>query len=71
MKEITREWVRSLLPIRRPEAHKGSFGRVLVVAGSREMCGAGLLCAKSALLAGAGLVFWALPESMQPSFAAA
>jgi NAD(P)H-hydrate epimerase len=70
MKEITREWVRSLLPIRRPEAHKGSFGRVLVVAGSREMCGAGLLCAKSALLAGAGLVFWALPESMQPSFAA-
>ncbi len=35
------------------------------------MCGAGFLCAKSALLAGAGLVFWALPKSMQPTFAAA
>lgn len=42
-----------------------------MVAGSRTMCGAGFLCAKSALLAGAGLVFWALPKSMQPAFAAA
>ncbi len=71
MKQITRETFRSLLPARPRQAHKGSFGRVLVVAGSRMMCGAGLLCAKSALRAGAGLVFWALPESMQPAFAAA
>ena len=71
MKQITRETFRSLLPKRPRQAHKGSFGRVLVVAGSRTMCGAGLLCAKSALRAGAGMVFWALPESMQPSFAAA
>lgn len=71
IKKITREEVRSLLPVRPADANKGSFGRVLVVAGSRTMCGAGFLCAKSALLAGAGLVFWALPKSMQPAFAAA
>ncbi|MBR4591765.1 MAG: NAD(P)H-hydrate dehydratase [Elusimicrobiaceae bacterium] len=71
MKEITRSAVARLLPVRVPDAHKGDYGRVLVVAGSRGMCGAGFLCAKSALLVGAGLVYWALPESMQPSFAAA
>ncbi len=59
------------LPKRPSNAHKGTFGRVLVVAGSRSMCGAGFLCAKSALMAGAGLVYWALPQSMQPAFAAA
>ena len=71
MKKITRSVVARLLPARAKTAHKGDFGRVLVVAGSRTMCGAGLLCAKSALTAGAGLVYWALPQSMQPSFAAA
>ncbi|MGN0023998.1 MAG: NAD(P)H-hydrate dehydratase [Candidatus Avelusimicrobium sp.] len=71
IKKITCEEVRSLWPVRPQDANKGSFGRVLVVAGSRTMCGAGFLCAKSALLSGAGLVFWALPKSMQPSFAAA
>ena len=68
---ITSPLVRNWLPQRPPTAHKGSFGRVLVVAGSRTMCGAGFLCAKSALTAGAGLVYWALPKSMQPAFAAA
>lgn len=71
MKKITRAVVSHLLPGRAPEAHKGNFGRVLVIAGSRGMCGAGLLCAKSALCAGAGLVYWALPQTMQPAFAAA
>lgn len=71
IKKLTHADIRSLLPVRPANAHKGSFGRVLVVAGSRTMCGAGFLCAKSALLAGAGLVFWALPKSMQPAFAAA
>lgn len=71
IKELPRELVRSLWPVRAQAANKGSFGRVLIVAGSRTMCGAGFLCAKSALLAGAGLVFWAMPKSMQPSFAAA
>ena len=71
MKKITRSTVARLLPVRANTAHKGDLGRVLVVAGSRTMCGAGFLCAKSALTSGAGLVYWALPQSMQPAFAAA
>lgn len=71
MPPITRPLVASRWPARAVNAHKSSCGRVLVVAGSRCMCGAGLLCAKAALRAGAGLVYWALPQEMQPSFAAA
>lgn len=71
MQPITQVLVHQWLPARVQTAHKGNFGRVLIVAGSRSMCGAGFLCAKSALLAGAGLVYWALPKSMQPAFAAA
>lgn len=70
MQLITQAQVKTWLPVRSADDHKGKFGRVLVVAGSRTMCGAGFLCAKSALMAGAGLVYWALPASMQPSFAA-
>ena len=70
MQFITQAQVKSWLPVRSAGAHKGNFGRVLVIAGSRMMCGAGFLCAKSALVAGAGLVYWALPASMQPTFAA-
>ncbi len=43
-------------------ANKGKSGKVWVLAGSRQMPGAGYLCARSALRAGAGLVTWALPE---------
>lgn len=71
MQPITQAQVKKWLPVRDANAHKGCFGRVLVIAGSRGMCGAGFLCAKSALAAGAGLVYWALPASMQPAFAAA
>lgn len=71
MHVVTQAQVKEWLPVRLPQAHKGQFGRVLVVAGSRSMCGAGFLCAKSALTVGAGLVYWALPASMQPAFAAA
>ena len=71
IQKILPDAVSSSLPFRARGAHKGNFGRVLIVAGSRTMCGAGFLCAKSALTAGAGLVYWALPASMQPYFAAA
>ena len=46
----------SSLPPRRPNAHKGTFGRVLIIGGSVGMSGAGYLAAKAALRAGAGLV---------------
>lgn len=52
------------LPKREPHAHKGSVGRVLVVAGSRGLSGAAYLCSKAALRAGAGLVTLACPESI-------
>ncbi len=48
---------------RRPaDSHKGTFGHVLVVAGSRGMSGAAILCASAAIRGGAGLVTLAAPE---------
>ena len=44
------------LPPRRPYTHKGSYGRVLVIAGSRDISGAAYLAAKAAYRTGAGLV---------------
>jgi NAD(P)H-hydrate epimerase len=56
---------------RRADSHKGDFGRVLVVAGSRGMSGAAVLCASAALRGGAGLVRVALPGDILPIVAAA
>ncbi len=55
----------SSLSQREPEAHKGDFGRVLVVGGSRGMIGAPALAANAALRGGAGLVTIAAPEPVQ------
>lgn len=68
---LTRRLVCSFLPNRPKQAHKGSFGRVLVVAGSDSMSGAGVLCARAVLQTGAGLVCLALPQSRQCVAAAA
>jgi NAD(P)H-hydrate epimerase len=61
---ITAELVKEWLPSRPNLAHKGNFGRVLVVAGSRGMTGAACLTGESALRAGAGLVTVAVPETL-------
>ena len=61
--------VRQLLPERPLEAHKGTFGTVLVVAGSVNYTGAGLLAGKAAYRAGAGLVTWALPAVLHEAVA--
>jgi NAD(P)H-hydrate epimerase len=53
------------LPPRRPDSHKGTYGRVLVVAGSRGMTGAAVLCGSAALRGGAGLVQVACPADVQ------
>src|SRR6478735_5215672 len=55
-----------VLPPRPRDAHKGDFGRVLVVAGSRGMSGAAALCASAALRGGAGLVRVAVPAGVLP-----
>jgi NAD(P)H-hydrate epimerase len=46
------------------DSNKGTFGRALIVAGSRRMSGAAVLCASAALRGGAGLVFLAVPEGI-------
>ena len=61
---IERAGARIRLPSRPPNGHKGTFGRVLVVAGSTGMSGAAILCAKGALRAGAGLVTVACPSAI-------
>jgi hydroxyethylthiazole kinase-like uncharacterized protein yjeF len=58
-----------LLPERPARAHKGTFGRLLVVAGSLDYAGAALLAASAGARAGAGLVVLAIPASLQPLFA--
>ena len=57
------------LPTRRPEGHKGDYGRVLVVGGSLGMVGAPALAANAALRSGAGLVRMALPDVIQQTVA--
>lgn len=61
---LTRGWVASRLPARDASAHKGTFGRLLVVAGSMEYAGAALLASLGAARSGAGLVCLASPESV-------
>jgi hydroxyethylthiazole kinase-like uncharacterized protein yjeF len=58
-----------LLPERPARAYKGTFGRLLILAGSLDYAGAALLAASAAARAGAGLVVLAVPASLQPLFA--
>jgi len=62
-------WAKSVLPERPLEANKGTFGRVLVVAGSINYIGAAYLACSGALRVGAGLVTLATARSLQPVLA--
>ena len=62
--------IAALLPDRPARGHKGTFGKLLVIAGSLDYAGAALLVCRAAGRAGAGLVTLAVPESLQPLFAA-
>lgn len=62
--------VAALLPERPVRGHKGSFGKLLVIAGSLDYAGAALLVCRAAARSGVGLVTLAVPESLQPLFAA-
>ena len=64
VKELNHKGVLALLPDRDPWGHKGSFGRVLLLCGSRGYTGAAYLSAMGALRSGAGLVFLGVPESI-------
>jgi NAD(P)H-hydrate epimerase len=60
--------IASLLPQRPPDAHKGSMGRVLVLAGSCGYTGAAVLTSMGALRSGCGLVTLGVPRSLNTIF---
>lgn len=61
---LDQDSVRALLPDRDPWGHKGSFGKILLLCGSRGYTGAAYLAAMGALRTGAGLTFLGVPESI-------
>jgi NAD(P)H-hydrate epimerase len=54
--------IRTLLPVRKRDTHKGDYGKILLLCGSRGFTGAAALAARGALRTGAGLVYLAVPE---------
>ncbi|MBK9144423.1 MAG: NAD(P)H-hydrate dehydratase [Candidatus Melainabacteria bacterium] len=58
--------VREILPMRPMDSHKGTFGRLLTIAGSLGMTGAALLAGLSSLKSGAGLCYLAVARSLLP-----
>ena len=64
MKYINETTIRTLLPIRKRDTHKGDYGKILLLCGSRGFTGAAALAARGALRTGAGLTYLAVPESI-------
>lgn len=61
---IDKNLAKYLLPKRSDNSHKGSFGKILLIGGSKSYPGAIMLSSKSAVKSGAGLVYSAFPESL-------
>ncbi|MEW4371211.1 NAD(P)H-hydrate dehydratase [Paenibacillus kandeliae] len=66
---ITEDTLRQALQVdtertRAVDGHKGTYGHVMIVGGSLNMSGAGLMASRSALRIGSGLVTWLLPEQL-------
>jgi NAD(P)H-hydrate epimerase len=64
MEAITEKYVQQYIKPRKPETHKGDYGRVLIIAGSLGMGGAAIMCGKAALRSGAGLVTLSVPREL-------
>lgn len=67
---MTADMIRSLLPARPLNANKGTFGKLMVIAGSINYVGAAYLACEAAMRSGTGLVTLATPASLQPMLAA-
>jgi hydroxyethylthiazole kinase-like uncharacterized protein yjeF len=70
LETIEREAASALVPERPAYSHKGDYGHVLVVAGSKGKTGAALMAAKACLRAGAGMVTIGIPETLAGVFQA-
>lgn len=66
---VTRDWVKDVLPSRPLDAHKGTFGTALIVAGSVNYTGAASLAGEAAYRIGTGLVTLGVPGSLHSSLA--
>lgn len=64
MNDMNQTMIRTLLPVRERNSHKGDYGKILLLCGSRGFTGAAALAARGALRTGAGLVYLAVPESI-------
>lgn len=69
LQTLTDDMVSALLPVRKPDSHKGTFGTVGVVAGSISYTGAAYLCSEAAYRIGAGLVQIAAPAPLHAALA--
>ena len=63
-KTVDAGYIRQLLPVRKAESHKGDYGKILMICGSRGYTGAAALSAMGALRSGAGVVYLMVPESI-------
>ncbi|MCS7223689.1 MAG: NAD(P)H-hydrate dehydratase [Armatimonadetes bacterium] len=68
---MTAESMVGLLPVRRPNTHKGDYGKVLIIGGSPGMTGAAFLAGRAALRCGSGLAMVAVPSSLNTAAEAA
>jgi ADP-dependent NAD(P)H-hydrate dehydratase / NAD(P)H-hydrate epimerase len=66
---LQREEIRWLVPVREADTHKGTYGHMLVMAGSRGKTGAAILACRAGMRTGAGLVTLAAPRSLNDIFA--
>lgn len=64
LRQLNQQDVNRLLPARKNDTHKGDYGKILLLCGSRGYTGAAALAAMGALRTGSGLVYLAVPESI-------
>lgn len=60
------ELVKTVLPVRARNSHKGDYGKILLLCGSTGLTGSAILAAKAAVRTGSGLVYLGVPESVYP-----
>ena len=66
MTQVTETFVRDCLPVRDRNGHKGTFGKVHILAGCVGFTGAPIFASHAAVRTGAGLVFLSVPEEIWP-----